>query len=292
MLAPFFFVVFNVTSNNTGGRGGLNCSVVPCRLSNCWAEEHTGALLVRVPSGVMMPLHVNQTHFPVIQYRAKRDFGFTAFVTAIIAAVAASATAAGFALAQSIQSAEVINQLSERVATALQTQADINAHLHFGILSLNQQMALVQKQIDNFYILQRLTCDVHYHAACVIPVQVCNASAKVWELNQYLAGPWNATFVNYTRQLALQIAQINATRVTPVTAQSLWTAITRWSGWVQRWAGSMSLLGIVALSAAFCLWCLCRLRRHRRRDVAMLAQAITAVDAGTSPQVWLAAVHS
>ena len=178
------------TQNETaeGGRGGLlNCSELYCRLSNCWPSCHSGALIVRVPSGVMASLGAPERKFPIIQY--KRDFEITAAVVAASAAAAVAATAAGFTMVQSIQNAATINQFSERVAGALQIQETLNGQLHFDIMTLNQQTALLQEQLDALYLQQRPSCDLHYHAICVTPAIVKNASAEVRELNVYLAGP-------------------------------------------------------------------------------------------------------
>ena len=91
-------------------------------------------------------------------------------------------------------------------------------------------MALVHEQLDALYVQQRLSCDLGFHAVCVMPAIAMNLSAKVWELNRYLSGPRNVTFLNYTLQLAHAIAKINVTRVDPISAQSPWDGLVKAAG--------------------------------------------------------------
>ena len=41
-----------------------------------------------------------------------------------------------------------------------------------------------------------------------------------------------------------------------------------------------------------CLWCICRMRCIQQRQVAMMVQAFTAIEAGQSSQAWLAAMKA
>lgn len=87
-----------------------------------------------------------------------------------------------------------------------------------------------------------MLCAYGFSEMCVTPHIVVNASAKVKELNDYLRGPWNGSFVNFTLQLVHAIVRINETRVTPIDENVWWQAMSKIAGWVSRWSGSISLL--------------------------------------------------
>lgn len=61
--APFFFVLWN----GTLGGDILNCSSRICKLSNCW-DGSDGALIVRVPAVIPLPVLVSQEHQEIILY--------------------------------------------------------------------------------------------------------------------------------------------------------------------------------------------------------------------------------
>ena len=69
---------------------------------------------------------------------------------------ATTATAAGLALSQTVQTAETVNQKAKIISNALDIQNDLNGHIQLGILTLNQQVALVQEQVDYLWTFQQL----------------------------------------------------------------------------------------------------------------------------------------
>uniref|UniRef100_A0A8C8UJF9 Uncharacterized protein n=1 Tax=Peromyscus maniculatus bairdii TaxID=230844 RepID=A0A8C8UJF9_PERMB len=148
-------------------------------------------MIVRIPAFAVMPLESPFDQFLLQLKRRRRDFGITAAIVAAVAASAVAATAAGLALSQTVQQVAIINILPERVAGALDIQQTLNGQLHFGILMLNQQAALLQEQIDMLWIHQHMLCAYGMSEVCIIPHAAFNASAKVAELNAYLQGPWN-----------------------------------------------------------------------------------------------------
>ena len=77
---------------------------------------------------------------------------------AIIAMSATIATAVGVALSQTVQMVETVYQMAEKVSNALNIQNDFNGHIQLGILTLNQQVALVQEQADMRYSWHCIAC--------------------------------------------------------------------------------------------------------------------------------------
>ena len=54
---------------------------------------------------------------------------------------------------------------------------------------------------------------------------------------------------------------------------------------LKEWEG-MEALGCMLL----CVWCMCQVQCVQAHTSAMVAQAFAAVEAGQSPQIWLAAL--
>ena len=70
--------------------------------------------------------------------------------------------------------------------------------------------------------------------------------------------------------------------------EGLLTWISAAMNHLEEWAGLGALAGLLVLVSLACLWCICRIRDSQRRSAAMIIQAFTAIEAGQSPQAWLA----
>ena len=56
---------------------------------------------------------------------------------------------------------------------------------------------------------------------------------------------------------------------------------------LKEWAGLGSLACVMLFVSFLFLWCLCKMRVSRQRNMALLAQAFVAIEDGHSPQAWL-----
>ena len=133
---------------------------------------------------------------------------------------ATTATAVRVALSQTVQMAETVNQLAERVSNALDIQNDLNGHIQLGILTLNQQVALVQEQVDYLWTFQQLIM------LCVLLMALY---CMLLQLNRHMRGVWNTAFVNFTTQLVV-------------------------ARWLQCWSGSLALSVLGILGLGLCVW--------------------------------------
>lgn len=61
---------------------------------------------------------------------------------------------------------------------------------------------------------------------------------------------------------------------------------------LKEWAGLGALTGLLIRVSLVCLWCICKIRVTQQCDAAMITQAFTAIEAGQSPQAWLAAIKN
>ncbi|XP_044089573.1 uncharacterized protein LOC122895871 [Neovison vison] len=213
-------------------------------------------------------LQVDSNNLPVL-LRHKRDFGITA---AVIAAIAASTAAAAMALTTSVQTAATLNNVTGLVAEALATQDQINGHLHAGILIVNQRVDLVQEQVDILGSLLAIGCIRNMPGLCVTPVTY---------------GTWNLKFQNLTRQLRAQIVTLNATKGPIASVQDWLNMLQQSVSFLKQWAGLGALAILLVIANVFMIRWFCSLGRRQRRQQQLMAQAMMALEAGTSPQVWL-----
>ncbi|KAL6089783.1 hypothetical protein STEG23_010798 [Scotinomys teguina] len=88
-------------------------------------------------------------------------------VVATIAVFTTAATAVGIAVSQNVQTVTTVNVLAERESSALDLQNQRNGHLHFGLLTLNQKMALVQEKMDILWTQQHVQCARSFSSVCV-----------------------------------------------------------------------------------------------------------------------------
>ena len=93
-------------------------------------------------------------------------------------------------------------------------------------------------------------------------------------------------------QLRMASMTMNSTRVDVSLAEGLSSWIRSAMNHLKEWAGLGALAVLMILIAFACLWCICRMRFVQQRQAAMMVQALTPIEAGQSPQAWLAALKA
>jgi Na+/proline symporter len=98
-------------------------------------EPNFLALLVHLPTFVPVPVEADPENFPIMSLaRQKRDFGITAAIVTAIAVSAASAVTAGIAMANQVNTADIINQIEEKTSEALLTLQRVDSHIASGLM--------------------------------------------------------------------------------------------------------------------------------------------------------------
>lgn len=88
-------------------------------------------------------------------------------------------------------------------------------------------------------------------------------------------------------QLRVAIVQVNSTRVDLSLAEGLSSWISTAVSYFKEWVG-VGLFGAVSCCGfVLVLWLVCRLRAQTKRDKVVIAQALAAIEHGTSPDMWL-----
>ncbi|XP_059240886.1 uncharacterized protein LOC132006842 [Mustela nigripes] len=240
-----------------------------------------------------MLISVNPNDLPVLLSRHKRDFGITAAIIAAVAASAAAATAAAVALTTSVQTASTLNNLTTGVAEALATQELINGHLQAGIMIVNQRVDLIQEQVDILQKLLTTGCIQSLSGLCITSVGYNDLSIATnlsEELSRHLNGTWPNQYYNLTRLLRQQIFTINATKIDIAPLRDWVSVVNQTLSFAKEWAGMGALLIGLLLSLILMFRCFASLRKQQRRQQLALVQACMALEAGTFPQIWLAAL--
>ena len=151
-------------------------------------------------------------------FRVKRDFGISAIIVGIVAATAvtASITASALALSTSVQTVEILNELSATVTSALDVQALVNSQIQGGLMLVNQRTDLVQEQVDILWQMAQLGCEYKLPGLCVTSVQYENftrAANLSKTLSQFLLKNWTTKFKETLWELRFAIIQVNSTRM-------------------------------------------------------------------------------
>lgn len=284
--APFVFIVSNSSQQFVRY---LNCNAQNCFYSMCWdAERFPIAIVARLPRWVPVPVEAPNS---LAQFRSKRDFGITAAIVAAISIAAAGAAAAAIAMDQTVQTAHALNNLSANTAAALDLQASLNAQLKGGLMLVNQRVDLVQEQVNALWQLAQVGCEWKFPGLCVTSIQfqkftkAANLSRK---LSNHLAGDWSADFDGLMKQLRMAVVAVNSTRLDPSLTTGFMAWVTSAIDHLKEWAGMGSLAILLVLASFVCLWCICKIRATQKRNTAMVVQAFAAIEAGQSPQAWLA----
>ena len=92
------------------------------------------------------------------------------------------------------------------------------------------------------------------------------------------------------RELRVSITMVNSTRVDTSFAEGFSSWILQAMSHLKEWAGvgvlTVALLGACSLG----VFCLCCMARAQARELTLVVRAFQALEAGVSPQAWLAAI--
>ncbi|XP_028711857.2 vomeronasal type-2 receptor 116-like [Peromyscus leucopus] len=174
-------------------------------------------------------------------FRLKRDFGITTAVIIAISAAATAATVAGIAMTTTVQTAATLNNLSTKVAQALDSQTALDSHIKGGLMVVNQRIDLVQEQLDMLWQLAQLGCEWKFNALCITSVPYENytrAANLSCSLSLHLAGNWSEEF-DVLGGLRRAVVAINSTRVDLSLAEGMTSWITSAVSLFKEWVGTL-----------------------------------------------------
>lgn len=242
---------------------------------------------MRIPIFVPVPVVADPNKFPIVTLlREKRDFGITAAIVTAIVASAAAAVTAGIAMANQVQTVLTINEVVQRTSSALTVQVTINKHLASGILLLNKRVDLLENNLYTLFNVISMSCVDKTPAVCVTPYLAKANESKA--LGQLLAGNWSRQLESLQRNLILSILDLNQTRAEMITLEGYTDWLLQTISYFKEWVGVGMFGVLLAAGVVLALFLLCRISRRRQVEKMAIAKALAALDAGSSPQAWIA----
>ncbi|XP_069396405.1 endogenous retrovirus group K member 6 Env polyprotein [Delphinus delphis] len=212
---PYTLLIGSVNIVNSS-KGGYNISCVNCIFSSCMfpSAGTQSVLILKQPLYVMVPVHLKEPWYENTGVqawvdlskalrRARRFLGWLIVSLLALAALSATAAAAGLALSQRINDAYFVNQLSQNTSLALSLQSHIDLQINNkldefknAVLGIGDQMAALK--------LMRLACHAKYTWICVTPYKY-NGSIWEWEkVKMHLLSVWS------DNNISLDLKKLNA----------------------------------------------------------------------------------
>ena len=108
----------------------------------------------------------------------------------------------------------------------------------------------------------------------------------------HLAENWSGEFDHLLQELRIAIVHANSTRVDVSFAAGLGTWIANAMNHLKEWAGVCLFGALICCGGVFLLWLLCKLKSQQKRDKVAMAQALVAIEQGTSPEIWLSMLRT
>ncbi|XP_076774689.1 uncharacterized protein LOC143435547 [Arvicanthis niloticus] len=205
----------------------------------CWNGKKRTAIVVNVPTFVPVPVEADPKDFPIVQLlRQKRDFGITAAIITAITVSAAAAVTAGIAMANQVQTASVISQITEKASDALETVKRTDAHLASGVLLVNQRIDLLQQQLQALGNVIQLSCVASTRSLCITPLLFDNSSlVNSSIISEYLKGNWTQELEFLQEELQLKILDLKNTSLDIISFKDftswLFSAFSFFKEWVR-----------------------------------------------------------
>lgn len=119
-----------------------------------------------------------------------------------------------------------------------------------------------------------------------------DALNKSKQIGEFLKGNWSREAEKMIFKQKLNILQLNATRVDPVTLGEFTAWLARAFSFFKEWVGVGLFAACCLFGIVLCLWLVCRIRIRTRRDRIMLTQALVAISEGESPAAWLSTLKN
>ena len=106
-------------------------------------------------------------------------------------------------------------------------------------------------------------------------------------LGRMLTSDWSAEFERTMNELRASIVEINATRVEVAPIEQLLDLVQNAVGWLSHWGGAVFWIFLAIVICGGLIIYIRRMRKQVHQQQHMLVQAMAALKAGASPQVWL-----
>ncbi|KAB0338056.1 hypothetical protein FD755_025369 [Muntiacus reevesi] len=211
---PFMILVGSVTLSKNASLYHVHC--FNCTLTNCirGMENNSGALIVKQPPFVMMPVNLTEPWYEesglelwnkvrTALARPRRGIGLIILGVVALIALIASATTASVSLAQSVHTANIVDDLAKNTSKALGIQEDIDRKLEDRLNALYDTVRFLGEEILSLKLRAKIRCHANYHWICVTP-KIYNNTETPWnKIKLHLDGIW------YNENISLDLLQLH-----------------------------------------------------------------------------------
>ncbi|XP_061000121.1 endogenous retrovirus group K member 6 Env polyprotein-like [Dama dama] len=199
---PFMILVGSVTLSKNAGLYHVHC--FNCTLTNCirGMENNSGALIVKQPPFVMMPVNLTEPWYEesglelwnkvrTALARPRRGIGLIILGVVTLITLIASATTASVSLAQSVHTANIVDDLAKNTSKALGIQEDIDRKLEDRLNALYDTVRFLGEEILGLKLRAKIRCHANYRWICVTP-KIYNNTETPWnKIKLHLDGIWH-----------------------------------------------------------------------------------------------------
>lgn len=158
---------------------------------------------------------------------------------------------------------------------------------------VNQRIDLVQEQIDMLWQLAQLGCEQKMSGLCITSVQYENftrAANLSKTLSQFMLQNWTMEFEETLRKLRFAIIEVNSTRLDLTLTEGLSSWVSSVATYFKEWVGVGMFGALLCFGVVFLLWLFCKIKAQRQHDKVVFAQALVALEQGSSAAVWIAMI--
>ena len=163
-------------------------------------ENNSGALIVK--PFVMMPMNLTEPWYGesglelwnkvcTALARPRRRIGLIILGLVMLVTLIASATTASVSLAQSVHTANIVDDLAKSTSKALGIQEDIYRKLEDRFNALYGAMRFLGEEMQGLKLRARIRCHVNYCWICEDP-KICNNTETPWnKIKLHVNGIWH-----------------------------------------------------------------------------------------------------
>ncbi|XP_061005971.1 endogenous retrovirus group K member 7 Env polyprotein-like isoform X2 [Dama dama] len=201
---PYSFMIIAGSVNLTKNNSQYYIHCFNCPLSNCirGIRNNSGVLIVKQPPFVMLPVNLTEPWYEesglelwervrTALARPRRGIGLIILGVVTLITLIASAVTASVSLAQSVQTASIVDDLAKNTSKALGIQEDIDRKLEDRLNALYDAVRFLGEEVQGLKLRTKIRCHANYRWICVTP-KIYNNTETPWnKIKLHLDGIWH-----------------------------------------------------------------------------------------------------
>ncbi|KAB0338691.1 hypothetical protein FD754_024404 [Muntiacus muntjak] len=199
---PFMIIAGSVNLTKKNSQYYIHC--FNCTLTNCirGIRNNSGVLIVKQPPFVMLPVNLTEPWYEesglelwervcTTLARPGRGIGLIILGVVTLITLIASAVTASVSLAQSVHTANIVDDLAKNTSKALGVKEDIDRKLEDRLNALYDAVRFLGEEVQGLKLRTKIRCHANYHWICVTP-KIYNDTETPWDtVKSHLDGIWH-----------------------------------------------------------------------------------------------------